>query len=171
LAALTEVKWDNGNEYFPPTSLQISNINSGTGATNVIPGQLAVMFNFRFCTEQTAAGLRSAVVEHLERAGLTFDLDWELSGNPFITEPGDLTVAVIDTIREVCGVETELSTSGGTSDGRFIAPTGCEVVEIGPLNASIHKVDEHVRVADLEPLSAIYQGVLERLLANRDPCS
>jgi succinyl-diaminopimelate desuccinylase len=164
LAALAARRWDAGNEFFPPTSLQISNIRAGTGATNVIPGDLEVWFNFRFCTEQTAAGLERQVTELLDAHGLRYDIEWALSGEPFLTGRGRLVAAVQDAIREVTGLDPELSTSGGTSDGRFIAPTGCEVVELGPCNATIHKLNECVAVADLEPLALTYQRVLERLL-------
>lgn len=164
LAELTRRRWDAGNAFFPPTSLQISNIRAGTGATNVIPGELEVWFNFRFCTEQTAEGLKQQVGALLDAHGLRYDVEWTLSGEPFLTGRGRLVGAVQEAIRDVTGLETALSTSGGTSDGRFIAPTGCEVVELGPGNATIHKVDECVAVADLEPLAAIYQRVLDRLL-------
>ncbi|MCW8874941.1 MAG: succinyl-diaminopimelate desuccinylase [Gammaproteobacteria bacterium] len=165
LAELCALEWDQGNEYFPPTSLQISNIHAGTGADNVIPGEVEVWFNLRFSTEQTEAGIRARIEELLDRHGLHYELQWRLSGNPFLTPVGELVGAVRDAIQEVCGIETELSTSGGTSDGRFIAPTGAQVVELGPLNASIHQIDECVASADLDRLSAIYEGMLTRLLA------
>jgi len=164
LAELAATRWDEGNEHFPPTSWQASNIAAGTGAGNVIPGELTLEFNFRFCTEQTAAGLEARVAEILDRHGVRYDLDWALSGQPFLTAGGPLVDAVSASIRAVTGQEPVLSTSGGTSDGRFIAPTGCQVVEVGPCNATIHKVDERVAVAALEPLARIYQGILERLL-------
>lgn len=164
LAELAATHWDDGNEHFPPTSWQASNIAAGTGAGNVIPGELTLTFNFRFCTEQTAADLEARVAEILDRHGLRYDLDWALSGRPFLTAGGPLVEAVSASIRAVTGRNPELSTSGGTSDGRFIAPTGCQVVEVGPCNATIHKVDERVAVAELEPLARIYQGILERLL-------
>ncbi|NBC22662.1 MAG: succinyl-diaminopimelate desuccinylase [Gammaproteobacteria bacterium] len=164
LAELAATRWDDGNEHFPPTSWQASNIAAGTGAGNVIPGELTLTFNFRFCTEQTAAGLESRTAEILDRHGLRYDVDWALSGQPFLTAGGPLVDAVSASIRAVTGQDAELSTSGGTSDGRFIAPTGCQVVEVGPCNATIHKVDERVAVAELEPLAWIYQGILERLL-------
>jgi succinyl-diaminopimelate desuccinylase len=164
LATLAARHWDAGNEFFPPTSLQLSNVHAGTGATNVIPGALEVWFNFRFSTEQTAAGLERAVGELLDTHGLDYDIEWTRSGEPFLTGQGPLVAAVQAAIHDVTGLTTELSTSGGTSDGRFIAPTGCEVVELGPCNATIHKVNECVAVADLEPLAHIYQRVLERLL-------
>ncbi len=164
LAALVAEEWDRGNDYFPPTSLQISNINAGTGAENVTPGELEVLFNLRFSTEQTADGIKQRVAEILDQAGLDYDISWRLSGNPFITPEGALVTACRQAIREVQGIETRLSTSGGTSDGRFIAPTGAQVVELGPINASIHKIDEHVAVEDLNRLSEIYQRVLGLLL-------
>jgi succinyl-diaminopimelate desuccinylase len=164
LAALTGRRWDDGNEFFPPTSFQISNIHAGTGATNVIPGELEVQCNFRYCTEQTAAGLERQVHELLDAHGLAYEIDWALSGEPFLTRHGKLVAAVQQAILEVTGLDTLLSTSGGTSDGRFIAPTGCEVVELGPCNATIHQIDECVAVADLEPLALTYQRVLEYVL-------
>lgn len=165
LAELCSIEWDAGNEHFPPTSFQVSNIHAGTGADNVIPGDVEVWFNLRFSTEQTEAGIRARIEEVLERHGLRYELHWRLSGNPFLTPVGELVEAVRGAIREVCGIETELSTSGGTSDGRFIAPTGAQVVELGPLNATIHQVDECVACADLDRLSAVYEGMLARLLA------
>lgn len=165
LAELCALEWDQGNEYFPPTSLQISNIHAGTGADNVIPGEVEVWFNLRFSTEQTETGIRARIEELLDRHGLRYELQWRLSGNPFLTPVGELVEAVRGAIREVCGIETQLSTSGGTSDGRFIAPTGAQVVELGPLNATIHQIDECVSSADLDRLSAIYEGMLTRLLA------
>jgi succinyl-diaminopimelate desuccinylase len=166
LAELAATRWDDGNQHFPPTSWQASNIAAGTGASNVVPGTLSLSFNFRYCTEQTAAGLQQQVTEILDRHGLRYDIAWALSGEPFLTGRGALVDAVADSIREVAGLEPELSTSGGTSDGRFIAPTGCEVVELGPCNATIHKLNERVAVAELEPLTSMYQSVLERLLAS-----
>ncbi|MCG2574862.1 succinyl-diaminopimelate desuccinylase [Acinetobacter sp. ME22] len=157
--------WDHGNEYFPATSFQISNIHAGTGATNVIPGTLTVTFNFRYCTEVTAEQLQARVIEILNKHGLTFDIQWTLSGLPFLTPVGELVQATQHAIRHVCGIETELSTSGGTSDGRFIAPTGAQVLELGVLNATIHQVNEHVNVDDLEPLAHIYEEILVQLLA------
>lgn len=166
-AALTElcgIEWDHGNDYFPATSLQVSNINSGTGATNVIPGDLEVIFNFRFSTEVTEQQLRDSVEALLRRHQLNYTIDWTLSGNPFLTHPGALLNATVAAIRAVTDIDCELSTSGGTSDGRFIAPTGSQVIELGPLNATIHKIDECVGAKDLEQLSAIYESVLIRLL-------
>jgi len=164
LERLTGTRWDDGNAAFPPTGLQISNIHAGTGAGNVIPGQLDLDFNLRFCTEQTAAGLRRQIEAQLDEAGLDWELDWSLSGEPFLTAPGALIDAVSTAVAAVTGSPPELSTSGGTSDGRFIAPTGTQVVELGPVNASIHQIDEHVRCADLEPLCRIYGKVLDGLL-------
>jgi len=166
LAELAATRWDDGNEHFPPTTWQASNIAAGTGAGNVIPGELHLDFNFRFCTAQTAAGLQRRCEEILTRHGLRYDVSWTLSGEPFLTGRGALVEAVCRSISEVTGRDTELSTSGGTSDGRFIAPTGAQVVELGPGNATIHKIDECVALADLEPLAQIYQRVLERLLAS-----
>ncbi len=165
LAELTQTVWDNGNEYFPPTTWQISNIHAGTGATNVIPGELTVMFNFRFSTASTSDGLQQRVHALLDRHGLTYTLDWSISGQPFLTPRGDLSAALSSAIREETGLETELSTTGGTSDGRFIARICPQVIEFGPCNASIHKIDEHIAVADIEPLKNIYRGVLTRLVA------
>ena len=164
LHALASETWDEGNEYFPPTSFQLSNINAGTGATNVIPGELEVLFNFRFSTESTERDLRERTEAILNAHGLQYSLSWNLSGQPFLTGQGELVDAVVSAIRAVTGRDTLLSTAGGTSDGRFIAPTGAQVVELGPVNASIHKRNEHVLVADLPQLSAIYQAVLENLL-------
>jgi succinyl-diaminopimelate desuccinylase len=164
LQALTAETWDEGNEFFPPTSLQISNINGGTGATNVIPGQLQVQFNFRFSTEVTDADLRRRTQAILDAHGLDYDLQWSLSGQPFLTASGELVAAAIESIGSVTGQRPELSTSGGTSDGRFIAPSGAQVVELGPVNATIHKVDENVLAADLPRLADIYRGIIERLL-------
>ncbi len=164
LQALTCEVWDEGNEFFPPTSLQISNIHAGTGVTNVIPGTLEVQFNFRFSTALTEAVLRARTEAILSRHGLDYSLQWNLSGLPFLTSSGALVEATVASIKEVTGLATELSTAGGTSDGRFIAPTGTQVVELGPINASIHKIDEAVPVADLPRLTALYKGILQRLL-------
>jgi succinyl-diaminopimelate desuccinylase len=164
LTELCEIEWDQGNEDFPPTSFQISNINSGTGATNVIPGTTEVVFNFRYSTEVTHEQLQAGVEEVLNKHGLDYDLSWELSGKPFRTAAGALVDAVKSAIHAVTGYETELSTSGGTSDGRFIAPTGAQVVELGPLNDTIHQIDECVSVDDLEQLSSIYEATLIKLL-------
>ena len=167
LAELAAETWDNGNEFFPATSFQISNIHSGTGATNVIPGECEVVFNFRFSTEVTAAQLKARVEVMLAEHDLDYELDWNLSGQPFLTERGTLVNAVVEAIRDITGRETELSTAGGTSDGRFIAPTGAQVVELGPINATIHKIDEHTPVAELDQLALIYQRALQKLLADQ----
>ena len=164
LAELCAVTWDHGNAHFPPTSFQISNIHAGTGADNVIPGELEVVFNLRYSTELNQAVIQQRVEDILQRHGLRYSLQWKLSGQPFLTEAGELVEAVRTAIRDVDGVETQLSTSGGPSDGRFIAPTGAQVVELGPVNATIHKLNECVAVADLERLSAQYRRTLERLL-------
>ncbi len=164
LAELCATEWDRGNAFFPPTSFQISNIHAGTGATNVIPGELEVLFNFRFSTEVTDAELRRRVESILEAGGFDYALEWTLSGQPFLTPAGRLVDAARAAVGEVTGLEPQLSTSGGTSDGRFIAPTGAEVVELGPLNATIHQIDERVGVQELEQLSAIYERILDRLL-------
>ena len=164
LQALTAEPWDEGNEFFPPTSLQISNINGGTGATNVIPGSLQVQFNFRFSTEVTDRILRQRTEAILDAHGLDYELQWSLSGQPFLTASGELVAAAVSSIEAHTGQAPELSTAGGTSDGRFIAPTGAQVVELGPINESIHKVDENVLAADLPRLAVIYRGIIERLL-------
>jgi succinyl-diaminopimelate desuccinylase len=165
LAELSTTVWDEGNDYFPPTSFQISNIHSGTGATNVVPGEVVIDFNFRFSTEVTADELKERVTETLNRYCQEWHVEWILSGNPFLTEEGSLVEAVQASIKDIAGYETELSTSGGTSDGRFIAPTGAQVVELGPVNATIHKVDERVKATDLDLLTDIYENVLARLLS------
>ncbi len=164
LAELAATVWDEGNDFFPPTSFQISNINAGTGATNVVPGEVDVAFNFRFSTEVTAEELKVRVRDILDKHGLEWDIDWILSGNPFLTAAGDLVDASREAIKTILGYDTELSTSGGTSDGRFIAPTGAQVVELGPCNATIHKINERVRASDLDDLSALYENILARLL-------
>ena len=163
LAELVAIRWDEGNAFFPPTSWQISNIHGGTGASNIIPGQLVVDFNFRFCTESTPESLQSRLEAVLKKHAVDYDLAWTLGGLPFLTEPGDLVTAVQSAIRAETGLETELSTTGGTSDGRFIAQICPQVIELGPPNASIHKIDEHIALADIEPLTNIYRRVLERL--------
>ncbi|ENW95412.1 succinyl-diaminopimelate desuccinylase [Acinetobacter sp. NIPH 298] len=165
LNELCETVWDNGNEYFPATSFQISNIQAGTGATNVIPGSLKVTFNFRYSTEVTAEILQQRVLDILDKHQLNYSIHWTFSGLPFLTPVGELVNAAKVAIKNVTGVETKLSTSGGTSDGRFIAPTGAQVLELGVLNATIHQINEHVNVADLEPLAEIYEQILEQLLA------
>lgn len=167
LHELASETWDNGNAFFPPTSFQISNIRSGTGATNVIPGELTAWFNFRFSTESDEASLKARTHALLDRHGLDYHIDWSLSGLPFLTEPGDLVDAVRDSVRHVTGIEAQLSTSGGTSDGRFIAPHGTQVVELGPVNRTIHQIDECTSVRELDALSAVYEGVLQRLLLRR----
>jgi succinyl-diaminopimelate desuccinylase len=164
LAALVAEEWDRGNANFPPTTFQVSNLEAGTGAENVIPGELTALFNFRFSTELDEATIRRRVEALLDRAGFRYALQWRLSGNPFLTPAGELVEAARAAVRAVQCIETELSTSGGTSDGRFIAPTGAQVLELGPLNATIHQVDECVGVADLEALRAIYLETLRRLL-------
>ncbi len=167
LQALSAKQWDQGNEFFPPTSFQISNIHSGTGATNVIPGNLEVLFNFRYSTQWTADNLQAESLEILHQNGLQaqdYELKWNNSGNPFITESGELVDATAKAIKSVTGRNTELLTTGGTSDGRFIAPTGSQVVELGPVNATIHKVDECVSINDLNQLHSIYEQILCTLL-------
>jgi len=166
LQALAGKQWDSGNDAFPPTSFQISNIQGGTGATNVIPGALTVVFNFRFCTEQTGEGLKRAVTELLDGHGLDYELTWDLSGEPFLTATDTLINAVTESVRSVQGFDPEPSTGGGTSDGRFIARLGTEIVELGPVNATIHAVDEHTSVDDLVRLSDMYLGIVERLLVH-----
>jgi succinyl-diaminopimelate desuccinylase len=164
LAELTTTEWDGGNTFFPPTTFQVSNFHAGAGVGNVIPGEAVVDFNFRFSTESTAESLQARVQALLVRHGLTFDLAWTLGGLPFLTTPGTLTDAVGAAIEAECGHRPVLSTTGGTSDGRFIATICPQVIELGPRNASIHKIDEHVEAADVERLANIYRGVLERLL-------
>ena len=164
IAELTTETWDNGNDSFPPTSFQVSNINAGTGVTNVIPGEMEVVFNFRFSTEQTDQGLRDRVETMLNKHGLEYDINWTLSGHPFLTAEGALVDAARDAIKETNGIDTELSTSGGTSDGRFIAPTGAQVLELGPLNATIHQVNECVGVDELDTISTYYEKIMEKLL-------
>lgn len=164
LAELTATEWDGGNAYFPPTGFQISNIQGGTGATNVIPGSLNVKFNFRFSTESTDSSLKQRVHQILDKHGLDYDLQWSLSGQPFLTEAGELTKVAQAAIAQVCGVEAELSTSGGTSDGRFIKAIARELIELGPVNASIHQIDEHIDLAAVPELSAVYQEMMKRLL-------
>ncbi|WP_308186526.1 succinyl-diaminopimelate desuccinylase [Neisseria subflava] len=164
LLELTQEVWDEGNEYFPPTSFQISNINGGTGATNVIPGELNVKFNFRFSTESTEEGLKQRVHAILDKHGVQYDLQWSCSGQPFLTQAGKLTDVAREAIAEICGVEAELSTTGGTSDGRFIKAIAKELIELGPSNATIHQINENVRLEDIPKLSAVYEGMLTRLL-------
>ena len=166
LKELTEEVWDHGNVFFPPTSLQVSNINSGTGAENIIPGSAEVQFNLRFCTELNEEIIKQRTCDILDKHDFKYDLQWRLSGNPFLTEKGALIDATHAAIKTITGFETQDDTGGGTSDGRFIAPTGAQVLELGPLNESIHKINEHVAVADLEVLSAIYEQILDNLLVN-----
>jgi succinyl-diaminopimelate desuccinylase len=165
LAELAATRWDDGNAFFPPTSWQVSNIHGGTGATNVIPGELVVDFNFRFSTESTPEALKARLVEILQRHRVEHEIAWTLGGMPFLTTPGSLSNALSGAIQAECGIRPELSTTGGTSDGRFIARICPQVVEFGPVGASIHKIDEHVEAADVERLKNIYLGTLERLLA------
>ena len=165
LAEFVAVEWDRGNAHFPPTSWQMSNIHAGTGAGNVIPGELVVDFNFRFSTESTPASLRERFEAIVARHGVEHTLAWTLGGEPFLTTPGRLSDALARAIRERTGVETKLSTTGGTSDGRFLAKLCAEVVELGPVNASIHKIDEHVAIADLDVLKDVYRTTLEQLVA------
>lgn len=164
LAELTATEWDAGNEYFPPTGFQISNINGGTGATNVIPGTLNVKFNFRFSTESTEEGLKQRVHAVLDKHGVDYGLEWMCSGQPFLTEAGKLTDTARRAIAEVCGVEAELSTSGGTSDGRFIKAVADELIELGPSNATIHQINENVLLKDIPKLSAVYERMMADLL-------
>lgn len=164
LAELTARHWDDGNEYFPPTTFQVSNLHAGTGATNVVPGSAVLDFNFRFATASTPESLKQRVHAILDAHGLEYELAWTLGGEPFLTPHGELSTALSQAIKQATGVEPALSTTGGTSDGRFIARICPQVVEFGPINASIHQVNEHVALADLEPLKNAYRGVLERLL-------
>ncbi len=155
--------WDNGNDFFPPTSFQISNIHAGTGASNVIPGNLNVQFNLRFSTEITEQQIKQRVENILDKHQLNYTLNWSLSGHPFLTADGKLVEAAKQAVKSVCNIDSELSTSGGTSDGRFIAPTGAQVVELGPVNESIHKIDENININELEKLTAIYKQILKQL--------
>lgn len=165
LAELAAMRWDEGNAFFQPTSWQMSNIHGGTGASNIIPGDVVIDFNFRFCTESTAEGLKQRVHAVLDRHELEYELQWTLGGQPFLTTPGELVAAVQQAIADETGLTAELSTTGGTSDGRFIATLCPQVIELGPPNASIHKIDEHIAVADIEPLKNIYRRTLENLHA------
>lgn len=164
LAALSTEVWDHGNAFFPATSFQISNIHAGTGATNVVPGELSLTFNFRYSTEVTAEQLQQRVLALLDQHQLQYDIEWVLNGLPFLTDRGPLVEAAVKAVRLVQGFETSLETTGGTSDGRFIAPTGAQVVELGPCNGTIHKINEHVRVADLDLLTDMYEAILWHLL-------
>ncbi|HID81472.1 MAG TPA: succinyl-diaminopimelate desuccinylase [Chromatiales bacterium] len=164
IAELSNTQWDEGNEFFPPTTFQISNIHSGTGATNVIPGEMEVIFNLRYSTETNHVQLKQRVEEILNRHNIEYEIEWTLSGKPFLTPEGELVNAMQKAIETVTGKTTELSTAGGTSDGRFIAPTGAQVVELGPTNASIHQINEHTSVEELETLKDIYEQILINLL-------
>ena len=164
IAELAATVWDAGNDYFPPTTWQISNMHGGTGATNVVPGHADIVFNFRHGTASPVESLQARVHDILDKHKLDYDLEWEVGAKPFLTPRGKLVDALSAAIRDTTGIEPELSTTGGTSDGRFIADIAREVVEFGPINASIHKIDEHVGVAELEQLARVYKGVLERLL-------
>ena len=164
LNQLCDIEWDQGNEFFDPTRLQFSNIQSGTGATNVIPGELTAVFNLRFSTETNAEAIKSKCEAVLGDSGVNYEIDWQLSGNPFLTEPGDLVDAVRESIVETTGVTATLSTGGGTSDGRFIATMGSQIIELGPINASIHQRNENVLITDIPRLARIYEGIMERLL-------
>lgn len=163
LAELAAEQWDSGNAHFPPTGFQVSNVNSGTGADNVIPGEARFLFNFRYSTESTAESLKARFCEILDRHGLRYTVEWHHSGDPFLTARGELLQAVQESLREIAGIDPVLDTGGGTSDGRFIAPTGTQVIELGPLNATIHQVNEHVSVEDLGTLSRIYRRIIEKL--------
>ncbi|WP_386691337.1 MULTISPECIES: succinyl-diaminopimelate desuccinylase [unclassified Lonepinella] len=164
LQELTTYQWDNGNEFFPPTSLQIANIQAGTGSNNVIPGELFVQFNLRYCTEVTDDIIKNKVAEMLAKHGLKYRIEWNLSGKPFLTKPNKLVKAVVEALEKIVKISPQLDTGGGTSDARFIALMGGEVVELGPLNATIHKVDECVSVTDLAILGKVYKSILEKLL-------
>jgi succinyl-diaminopimelate desuccinylase len=165
LAELTARVWDKGNDYFQPTTFQVSNISAGTGAPNVIPGELKARFNIRFSTEQTVETMQQTIADILDRHKVNYTLEWFVSGLPFFTAPGKLSEAIQRAVVEKTGRKPELSTTGGTSDGRFIAPTGAQVVELGVINASIHKVNEHVRIADIGTLAEMYERAMELLLA------
>ncbi|WP_017220664.1 succinyl-diaminopimelate desuccinylase [Moritella dasanensis] len=165
LSELSQVVWDQGNDYFPATTLQITDIRSGAGASNIVPGEATCQFNLRYSTELTADLIKYRIEGIFEKHGLNYEISWIHSGQPFLTEPGNLLNAISDSIENVCGYTTELSTSGGTSDGRFIAPTGAQVVELGPVNATIHKVNECVKITDIEQLAEIYEQTLIKLLS------
>jgi succinyl-diaminopimelate desuccinylase len=165
LAELTTMQWDSGNDFFPPTTFQVSNLHSGTGVTNVIPGTLEMIFNFRFSTEITPEKIQQKVEELLNKHKLNYEINWALSGMPFLTSEGKLVDAAVSAIKESTGIDTELSTSGGTSDGRFIAPTGAQVLELGPTNASIHQINECIGIDELDTLEEIYYLLLKKLLA------
>ena len=163
LNEICQKHWDDGNQFFPPTTFQVSNLNAGTGATNVVPGTLHMRFNFRFGTASSETSLRQATEEMLAKHQLNYNLNWNCSGQPFITEPGSLTAAASESIQELCGIETQLSTSGGTSDGRFIAPTGAQVIELGVTNATIHQIDERIACEEIEISHTLYKRILEKL--------
>jgi succinyl-diaminopimelate desuccinylase len=165
LAEIASITWDQGNEHFPPTTWQVSNIHAGTGATNVIPGDITIDFNFRFSTASTSGSLKNKLEDVLRKHQLEYTIDWHLGGEPFLTEPGPLSSAIQASIKAHTGIDAALSTTGGTSDGRFIAKICPEVIEFGPRNESIHKIDEHIALADIEPLKNVYKGVLEKLIA------
>ena len=165
LAELAATEWDKGNEYFPPTTWQVSNIHGGTGATNVVPGSVEIKFNFRFSTASTPEGLQQRLTGILDRHNLDYAIKWTLGAKPFLTGKGPLADAATRAIREICGIESELSTTGGTSDGRFIAEICAQLLEIGPVNATSHKIDECVDIAALPRLSAIYNRILEKILS------
>ncbi|GAB7536766.1 succinyl-diaminopimelate desuccinylase [Burkholderia sp. 22PA0099] len=165
LAELAAERWDDGNEYFPPTTWQVSNLHGGTGATNVIPGHVTLLFNFRFSTASTVEGLQSRVHAMLDKHGFDYELKWSISGHPFLTPRGELSTALENAIRDETGLTTELSTTGGTSDGRFIARICPQVIEFGPPNGSIHKIDEHIELRFIDPLKNVYRRVLEQLIA------
>lgn len=164
LTELAQAEWDEGNAYFPATSMQVSNINGGTGATNVVPGSVNMLFNFRYSTELTAQCLQSSVYKILDKHNLKYDVSWTFNGLPFLTQPGELVNACVESIREICNFQTEISTAGGTSDGRFIAPTGAQVVELGPENNTIHKIDECVNIDNVRQLEKLYYRILVKLL-------
>ncbi len=166
LSSLHAETWDEGNDYFPPTSFQVVNVQAGAGAPNVTPGELSARFNFRYCTEWHHEELRRRVHAIFDAHDIDYEIDWHLSGEPFLTEPGVLIDTVVESVGAIAGRTPELSTGGGTSDGRFISPAGVDVVELGPVNASIHKVNEHVRLADVHELVLIYERILERLLVS-----
>lgn len=167
LAELTQIQWDQGNAYFPPTSFQISNIHAGEGATNVIPAEATIQFNFRFSTEQTESSLKTRVHQVLDRYGLSYELKWSLSGQPFLTEAGKLTHAAQNAIQSVCGIQAELSTTGGTSDGRFIKAIAKELIELGFSNATIHQINEHILLNDVDKLSRIYEHIIQQLFQTK----
>jgi succinyl-diaminopimelate desuccinylase len=168
LAEIVAIEWDQGNEYFPPTTFQVSNLNAGTGATNVVPGEAVALFNFRFSTASTPDSLKARLTEVLERHGLEYDIEWNLGGEPFLTPRGTLSAALTRAIADETGLTTELSTTGGTSDGRFIAKICPQVIEFGPNNATIHKVNERIELAALTPLKNIYRRTLENLLLSTE---